>query len=48
MVQLFLDCVDCATEPSIAFVSFRERHMHLDDNQALSLRVVDPIADDGV
>ena len=48
MVQLFLDCVDRATEPSTAFVSFRERHMHFDDNEALSLRVLDPIADDGV
>ena len=48
MIQLFLDCVDRATEPSTAFVSFRERHMHLDDNEALSLRVVDSIADDGV
>ena len=48
MVQLFLDCVDRATEPSTAFVSFQERHMHCDDNVALSLRVLDPIADDGV
>ena len=45
MVKLFLDCVD---ESSTAFVSFRERPMHFDDNQTLSLRVVDPIADDGV
>ena len=48
MVQLFLDCVDRATEPFPAFVSFRERPMHFDDNQTLSLGVVDPIADDGV
>ena len=48
MVQLFLDCVDRATEPSTAFVSFREQPMHFNDNQAQSLRVVDPIADDGV
>ena len=38
MVQLFLDCVDRATEPP----------MHFDDNQTLRLRVVDPIADDVV
>ena len=48
MVQLFLDCVDRATVPSTAFVSFREQPMHFNDNQSLSLRVVDPIADDGV
>ena len=48
MVQLFLDCVDRATVPSIAFVSFRKRPMHYDENQTLSLRDVDPIADDGV
>ena len=48
MVQLFLDCVDRATEPSTAFVSFREQPMHFNDNQTLSLRLVDPIADDGV
>ena len=29
IVQLFLDCVDRATEPSTAFVSFREQLMHL-------------------
>ena len=29
IVQLFLDCVDRATEPSTAFVSFREQPMHL-------------------
>ena len=28
MVQLFLDCVDCATASSTAFVSFREQPMH--------------------
>ena len=48
MVQLFLDCVDRATEPSTAFVSFREQPMHSNDNQTLSLRVIGPIADDGV
>ena len=48
MVQLFLDCVDRATESSTAFVSFRERPMRFDDSQTLSLRVVDPIPDDGV
>ena len=48
MVQLFLDCVDRATERSTAFVSFRERLMHFDDKQTLILRVVDTVADDGV
>ena len=48
MVQLFLGCDDRATEPSTAFVSFRERPMHFNDNQSLTLRVVDPIEDDGV
>ena len=48
MVQLFLDCVDRATVPSTALVSFREQPMHFDDNQTLSLRVVDPIADDDI
>ena len=48
MVQLFLDCVDRAIEPSTTVVSFRERLMHFDDNQPLSLRVVDTVADDGV
>ena len=47
-IQLILDCVDCATTPSAAFVSFREQPMHFNDNQTLSLRVVDPIADEGV
>ena len=47
MVQLFLDCVDRATEPPAAFVSFRERPMHFDHNQTLSLQVVDRIADEG-
>ena len=36
MVQLFLDCVGRATEPSTAFVSFREQPMHFNDNQTLS------------
>ena len=48
MVQLFLDCIDRATVPSTAFVSFREQPIHFNDNQSLSLLVVDPIADDGV
>ena len=48
MVQTFLDCVDRATVPSIAFVSFREQPLHFNDNQTLSLRVADPIADDNV
>ena len=41
MVQLFLDCVDRATASSTAFVHFK-------DNETLNLRVVDPIADEGV
>ena len=48
MVQLFMDCVDLATEPFTACVTFRERPMHFDDNQTLSWRVVDPLAEDGV
>ena len=48
MVQLFLDCVDRATAASRAFVSVREQPMHVRDNQTLNLRVVDPIADEGV
>ena len=48
MVQLFSDCVDRATEPSTALVSFREQSMNFNDNQTLSLRLVDSIADDGV
>ena len=47
-IQLVLDCVDRASSPSTAFVSFREQPMHFNDNQTLSLRVVDPIADEGV
>ena len=47
-VQLFLDCVDRTTASSTAFVSFREPPMHFDGNQTLSLRVVEPIADEGV
>ena len=38
----------CATESTTAFVSFRERPVHFDDNQTLSLRVIDPITDGGV
>ena len=48
MVQLFLDCIDRATASSTAFVSFRKQPMHFKDNQTLNLRVVDPIADQGV
>ena len=48
MVQHFPDCVDPATEPSTVFGLFREHPMHFNDSQTLSLRVVDPIADDGV
>ena len=44
----FLDYVDRATESTTAFVSFRERPMHCDDDKTLSVRVVDPVADDGV
>ena len=47
-IQLFLDCINRATTPSTAFVSFREEPMHFNDNQTLSLRVVDLIADEGV
>ena len=47
MVQLFLDFVDRTTASSTAFVSFREQPMHFNDNQALSLRVVDPITHEG-
>ena len=47
-IQLFLDCIDRATTPPTAFVSFREQPMHFKDNQTLSLRVVDPMADEGV
>ena len=47
-IQLFLDCIDRAIRPPTAFVSFREQPMHVNDNQTLSLRVVDPIADGGV
>ena len=48
MVELFLDCVHRVTETPTEFVPFRERPMHFDDNQTLSLRVVDPIADECV
>ena len=44
-IQLFLDCVDRAIASSTAFVSFR---VHFTDNQTVNLRVVDPIADEGV
>ena len=48
VIQLFLDCVDRATASSTAFVSFWEQPLHSSENQTLSLRVVDPIADEGV
>ena len=48
MFQLFLDCVDRAIVSSTAFLSFRRQPMKFDDNRTLSLRVVDPIADEGV
>ena len=48
VVQLSLDCVDRATDPSTAFVSSREQPIHFTDNQTLRLRVVDPIAEDRV
>ena len=47
-IQLFLDCIDRATAPSTACVSFREQPTHFNDNHTLNLRVVDPIADEGV
>ena len=47
-IQLFLDRIDRATTPSTAFVSFREQPMHFNDKQTLTLRVVDPIEDEGV
>ena len=47
-IQLFLDCIDRATTPSTALVSFREQPTHFNDNETLNLRVVDPIADEGV
>ena len=48
MFQLFLDCVDRAIASSTALVSFQRQPMKFDDNRTLSLRVVDPIADEGV
>ena len=47
MVQLFLICIYRTTASSTAFVSFREQPMHFKDNQTLSFRVVDLIADEG-
>ena len=44
-VQLSLDGIDRATASSTAFALFREKPMHVNDNQTLNLRVVDPIAD---
>ena len=48
MVQLFLECIDRAAASSTAFVSFWEQPMQNKDNQTLNLRVVEPIADEGV
>ena len=48
MLQLHLDCVDRAAESITAIVSILERPMHSEDNQTLTLRAVDPIADNGV
>ena len=48
VIQLFLDCVYRATASSTAFASFREEPMNFNDNQTLSLQVVDPIADERV
>ena len=48
MLQFSLDCVDRASEATTAFVSIRERPMHVEENQTLNLRVVDPVADGGV
>ena len=48
ILRLPLDFVDHAVESITACVSVRERSVHSEDNQTLSLRKVDPIADDGV
>ena len=48
MLRLFLDCVDRAVVSSTAFLSFREQPVEFGGDRALSLRVVDPIADEGV
>ena len=48
VIQLFLDWVGRGTASSTAFVWFREQPIDFNDNQTLSLRVVDPIADEGV
>ena len=48
MVQLFFNCIDRAATPSTAFVWFRGQPMHVNDDQTLSLRVVDPFVDEGV
>ena len=48
ILQLSLDCIDRAVEPITEIVSVRERSMHPEDNQTLSLRDVDPTAYDGV
>ena len=48
MLQLHRDCLDRAAESTAAFVSIQERPMDSEDNQTLILRVVGPIADDGV
>ena len=46
-VSSFLDCLDRATAQNNAYVPCRERLMH-NDQETQSLRVVDPINDDGV
>ena len=48
ILQLRLDFVDQAAESITASVSVRKRSVHSEDNQTLSLRDVDPIAEDGV
>ena len=48
ILQLSLDCLDRTVEPITEFVSVRERSMHPEDNQTLSVRDVDPTAYDGV
>ena len=48
ILQLPLDFVDHAAESITASVSVRTRSVHSEDNQTLSLRDVDPIAEDGV
>ena len=47
-IQLFLDCIDLATASSTVFVSFWSSPCISMITKHLSLRVVDPIADEGV